>query len=151
MANKTSLSPRLKETGRILKTKVSDLSEELFNISEDLIEGSIETGQKVQDILEKALKEGNSLFAKQQNFTIETLEAVVKQYKTGQGRFNKLMGIQTIKAKNKAKAVKAEKMSKKAKTVKQTVRKSTSIDEMLENAIKSERISPLTNTKTLIK
>jgi len=151
MAKKTDLAPKLKETTNLLKTKAEDLKESIFTISEELIEGSVETGYKVQDLLEKSLKEGNTLFAKQQDFALDTLETMFKQYKTGQGRFKQLVGIQTIKAKKKA--VNTKKKLAKKTTIKRTVVKpSTSIDEMMENALKSERLSSLNNrTSTLIK
>jgi len=133
---KTNLAPKLKNTTTLLKNKVSELNKELLPTSELLIEGLFDTGEKIQDILEKALKNGTTLLGKQQELTIETIEAILIQYKRSKGRLNKLVGFK--KAAKKAVRPKRDKkkivLSKKVKVVKKT----PTIDELLENAFKEE-------------
>ena len=49
------------------------------------------TGEKVQDLMEKALQNGVSIFGKQQDLTLDAIETIVGQYRETNGRFKKLI------------------------------------------------------------
>ena len=153
MTKKSNIAPKLKTTATILQSKAADFNEELFNLSEEFIESAIETGSKVQDIMEKAVKNGTKLFGKQQELALDTFEVILVQHKTGMGRLQKLVGIDK---KTKAKAKKTAKNSIKKKRVflrkaKPAVKKTPTIDDLLESALTEDKSQPLSNTKKLIK
>ncbi len=94
MASKKANTANWKTTATTLKKKVAELNEGVFTMTEELLEGSIATGEKVQDITTKVLDKGTVLFAKQQDMTIETIESIFGQYKKGSARFQKLVGLE---------------------------------------------------------
>ena len=105
MATKKNQTTALQDTVTILKDKATQLNEELLMASDELVEGSIATGERIQDLMARVLKNGTVLLEKQQELTIDTIEALIGQYKTGNMKFRKLLGFDKYTAR-KAKAKK---------------------------------------------
>jgi len=122
MATKKNQTTQLQKTVTVLKEKATQLNEELLIASDELIDGSITTGEKVQDMMAKALKNGTFLLGKQQELALDTIETLIGQYKTGNVKFRKLLGFDKYTArkakakKNLTKAVNKKKGQIKAKT-----------------------------------
>lgn len=106
-ANKVNVQDRLDN----FKATVKDFNSEAVNVSDKLVETSIETGAKWQKLMAKALNQGTSLMGKQQDLVLSTLEELKEQYSTGNKRFRKLVGW------NNHRAEKAQRLAKKAKKV----------------------------------
>lgn len=103
MANKVK-SPKSNN----MKTKSKNISESALNLSEKLVEGSLATGAKWQEISAKLLKEGTVIFGKQQELALCTLEELKGQMIKGNKRLMNLFGLDLPKLKKEAKAVKSE-------------------------------------------
>ena len=93
MANKKKQANNLKNTLINVQTKAQDLNKEILLASEELIEGTVATGEQWQNIMAKALKNGTTLFGKQQELALDTVETLIGQYKTGNVQLKKLLGI----------------------------------------------------------
>lgn len=92
-----------------LKAQVKELNGQAVNISDQLVEASLETGEKWQKLMGKALNQGTTLFGKQQDLMFSTLEEVKAQFSTGNKRFKKLVGLDATRVR------KAERLAKNAK------------------------------------
>lgn len=110
MATKKNQTSQLQNTVTVLKEKATQLNEELLLTSEELIEGTISNGERVQDIMAKVLNNGTYLLGKQQDLAFYTIERLIGQYKTGNVKFRKLLGFD----KYTARKAKAQKSIKKA-------------------------------------
>ncbi len=82
-----------------LKKQATILNKELLQASNELIEGSVATAEKWQNLTEKVLKTGLKMFGKQQDMLITALEATKGQLDVSTKRFNKLVGKKPKKAK----------------------------------------------------
>lgn len=124
MATKKNQTSTLQNTVIILKEKAVQINEELLIATDELVDGSLTTGAKVQDIMAKVLKNGTFLLGKQQDLAFDTIEALLGQYKSGNVKFRKLLGFdkytaRKVKAKNSIKkAINKKKKQVKAKTSK---------------------------------
>jgi len=65
---------------------------DLLKSSEALVDNSVATGEKVQDVMEKVLQNGVAILGKQQTLTLDTIETIVGQYRNTNDRFKKLIG-----------------------------------------------------------
>jgi len=117
MATKKKESISLKNTLTSVQTKAKDLNKEILLASEELIEGSVATGEQWQNIMAKALKNGTTLFGKQQELALDTVESLIGQYQTGNVRVKKLLGINGLSFKGTAKKAKSIAVKAKGKTV----------------------------------
>lgn len=104
-ANKVGVEGRLDN----LKAQVKELNGQAVNVSDQLVEASLETGEKWQKLMSKALNQGTTLFGKQQDLMFSTLEELKAQYSTGNKRFKKLVGLDATRVR------KAERLAKSAK------------------------------------
>mgnify|MGYP000235538884 FL=1 len=102
-ANKVSVQDRLDS----IKSTVKDFNNEAINVSDQLVDVSIETGAKWQKLMGKVLDQGTVLMGKQQDLVLTTLEELKGQYSTGNKRFRKLVGW------NNRRAQKAQRLAKK--------------------------------------
>jgi hypothetical protein len=82
-----------------LKKQAIVLNSEMLKASNELIDNSVKTAEKWQDLTEKALKIGGKMLLTQQEVAFATLEAAVGQFKATRKRFDKLVGIKAKKAK----------------------------------------------------
>ena len=133
MARKTDLAKQLSSTRTILTEKTTDLREGFLNLADFLVEDGLKNGEHLQGSFQKALKNGILLFGRQQAFTLDSLEALAEQYGTGKTRLQALLGMP-----NNQEKTPSRKQGKKAKTDKRQGNKtSNTIDEMMEEAFKS--------------
>lgn len=85
-----------------LKKQAIVLNKEMLQASNELIDNSVKTAEKWQNLTEKALKIGGKMLLTQQEVAFATLETAVGQFKATRKRFDKLVGIKTKKAKPSA-------------------------------------------------
>ena len=140
MASAKKQNTPLQDTVATLKGKALQLNEELLMTSDEWIEGSVATGEKVQDLMEKVLKSGTTLLGKQQELALHTIETLIGQYKTGNEKFRKLLGLDKYQAR-KAKAKRAIKKTKNKKSVRVNAKTTTSIDANLVEVIKKDAVA----------
>jgi len=67
-----------------------NINDYTLKTAEEIVEGVIENGQKLQGITNKAVKGGLKLAAKQQDIIFDTLETVKGQFNDSAARFKKL-------------------------------------------------------------
>ena len=89
----------------ILKKQATLLNKEMLQASNELVDGSVATAEKWQNLTEKMLKTGLKMLAKQQDLLLTTIEAAKGQFDASTERFNKLVGVQPKKVKAKAKEI----------------------------------------------
>lgn len=89
----------------ILKKQATILNKEMLQASNELVDGSVATAEKWQNLTEKMLKTGLKMLAKQQDLLLTTIEAAKGQFDASTKRFNKLVGVQPKKVKAKVKEV----------------------------------------------
>ena len=89
----------------ILKKQATLLNKEMLQASNELVDGSVATAEKWQNLTEKMLKTGLKMLAKQQYLLIMTIETAKGQFDASTKRFNKLVGNQPKKIKAKAKEI----------------------------------------------
>ncbi len=88
----TKKNKSLKDTVKTLATKATKFNPEVLKTSEKLVDSTLVTGEKVQDLMEKALHNGVAILGKQQDLTLDTIESIVGQYRNTNDRFKKLIG-----------------------------------------------------------
>ena len=74
-----------------------EFNSRLINTSEDLIDTTLSTGEKYQNLIAKSLKKGEPLIEKQVSIFFDTLEGLKEQYEFGSDRFKKLIEWKKIK------------------------------------------------------
>ena len=89
----------------ILKKQATLLNKEMLQASNELVDGSVATAEKWQNLTEKMLKTGLKMLAKQQDLLLTTIEAAKGQFDASTKRFNKLVGVQPKKVKAKVKEI----------------------------------------------
>lgn len=87
----TKKNKSLKNTAKAFATKATKFNTEVLNSSEKLVDNTVATGEKVQDLMEKALQNGVDILGKQQELTLDTIENIVGQYRNTNDRFKKLI------------------------------------------------------------
>jgi len=83
----------IQRTADSIKDQVKQVANTALVVSETLVDGSLENGERWQKMMAKSLKEGTVLFGKQQDMMLDTLEIVRDQYFHGNVRLRKLFGI----------------------------------------------------------
>ncbi|MFK8008855.1 MAG: DUF4332 domain-containing protein [Saprospiraceae bacterium] len=109
MSNSIMEKVNIEKAAKNFKKTAKKLNKETMNVSEDIVEGAIEAGEKWTKVMAKAMKAGTTLFGKQQDLVLDVLEGVKAQSTTGTKRFGKLIGFKAISKKvqevtNEAKA-----------------------------------------------
>ncbi len=89
----------------ILKKQATLLNKEMLQASNELVDGSVATAEKWQNLTEKMLKTGLKMLAKQQDLLLTTIETAKGQFDVSTKRFNKLVGVQPKKVKAKVKGI----------------------------------------------
>lgn len=173
MANSIMEKVNIEKVTKNFRKTAKKLNKETMNVSEDIVDGAIEAGEKWTKVMAKAMKAGTTLFGKQQDIVLDVLEGVKTQSATGTKRFGKLIGFKAISKKvqevtNEAKAKVEETRQSMdeayekvvkidiAKTVSETVDKVTttakekmdetrqSLDEVYAKSFKAETTKPAT-------
>jgi len=145
MATKKNKTNSLQNTVTIIKDKANQLNEELIIASDELVEGSIATGERIQDLMTKVLKNGTTILEKQQELTFDTIEALIGQYKTGNMKFRKLLGFDKYTArKAKAKKIVRKAVNKKKNQLK--TKATSSVEEVL--ATSNKKVKPAAKKAT---
>ena len=88
----TKKNKSLKNTVKTIVTKANKYRPEVLKSSEQLVDNTLATGEKVQDVMEKALQNGVTILGKQQELTLDTIETIVGQYRNTNDRFKQLIG-----------------------------------------------------------
>lgn len=109
MANSILEKVNIEKAAKNFRKTAKKLNKETMNVSEEIVEGAIESGEKWTKVMAKAMKAGTTLFGKQQDIVLDVLEGVKAQSTTGTKRFGKLIGFKAISKKvqevtNEAKA-----------------------------------------------
>ena len=92
MATATATRKR-KATKRVdVKKTMTNINETLINTTEDIIENTVETGEKYQKLFAKTLKKSEPIIEKQVDIVFDTFESLKDQYEFGTVRFKKLIG-----------------------------------------------------------
>lgn len=146
MATKKNQTTTLQNTVTLIKDKATQLNEELLIASDELVEGSIATGERIQDLMTKVLKNGTTLLEKQQELTFDTIEAILGQYKTSNMKFRKLLGFDKYTAR-KAKKQRRKAVTKKKQPLK--AKATASVEDILATTGKVTK--PTTKSKRVIK
>lgn len=103
---------------------VGIIHDELINISDELVEGSIATGVKWQKLWSKAIKNSEPLVSKQMDIMYNTLKGIKGQVKIGGERVKSLINDEVVVAKKVvAKRKPARKVVGKKRTIKRTAKK----------------------------
>ena len=138
MATKTKSTKPAKGVYYKIKNTTKDLHDELLETSKNLVEGSLESGEQWQQIIEKGFKGGTKLLNNQQNYMLNTVEAVKKQYDVDAERFGKLFGLDKL----------AERGNSMVKTIKNFAPKLTSrVEDTMEKATKTTTATAKKMTK----
>lgn len=144
MANSIIEKVNIEKATKNFKKTAKKLNKETMNVSEDIVEGAIEAGEKWTKVMAKAMKAGTTLFGKQQDLVLDVLEGVKAQSTTGTKRFGKLIGFKAI-------SKKVQEVTNEAKAKVEETRQS--MDEAYEKVVKidiaktvSETVDKVTTT-----
>ena len=103
-----------------LKNQAAVLNTEMLKASNEMIDNSVKSIEKWQDLGEKMMKTGIKMFAIQQEVTLTTLETLKNQFIVNRTRFSKLVS-------NPAKKAEAK------------IESDLTIDELMEATVKSKK------------
>lgn len=84
-----------------LKNQAAVLNTEMLKASNEMIDNSVKSIEKWQDLGEKMMKTGIKMFAIQQEVTLTTLETLKNQFIVNRTRFSKLVSNPAKKAEAK--------------------------------------------------
>lgn len=107
-----------------LKNQATVLNTEMLKASNELVDSSVKSLEKWQDLGEKIMKTGVKMFAIQQEVTLSTLETLKNQFIANRTRFNKLVGNTAKKAQPKAES---------------KIESDLTIDELMEATVKPKK------------
>ena len=111
MATKTAKKNSEKRVENI-KATAQKINKQAVDFTDNLVDETLATGEEWQKVFAKAMKTGTVLLGKQQDLTLDTLEALKGQILKGGFRFQKLFSLEVPK--NKKAVKKAPKSAKKA-------------------------------------
>lgn len=78
---------------KLVKSSVAKVNDVALDVTEDLLDGTIERGAKWQKIADKTLKGGLKLAANQQDIMFDTLDIIKGQLADNRKRFAKLFSM----------------------------------------------------------
>ena len=87
--NKAVSVKNIKRTTENIKQASVDLNQYTLTTAEELVDGALITGEKWQNVTNKAIKGSLKLAAKQQTMVFDTLDAVKGQFSNNVGRMKK--------------------------------------------------------------
>jgi predicted flap endonuclease-1-like 5' DNA nuclease len=96
MATTTKSTRAPKSTYQNIKKTTKKLNDEILSTSKDIVEGTLESTEQWQVILEKGLKGGTKLLNKQQDLMLDTLEGIKNQVEVDVDRYTKLLGLEKL-------------------------------------------------------
>ncbi len=99
MANSILEKVNIEKAAKNFRKTAKKVNKETMNVSEEIVDGAIEAGEKWTKVMAKAMKAGTTLFGKQQGLVLDVLEGVKAQSTTGTKRFGKLIGFKAISKK----------------------------------------------------
>ncbi len=137
MATKTVKKSNKQSTVDILKNKTKNFNEVALKTSNEIVEETLATGEKWQNLLAKTLVKGTDLFGQQQNMVLTGLETLKGQFSYGNKRLRQLLTLKTVNPNTPKPATK--KSTATAKTTK-------TIDEVMETATKAGKVVKKTAT-----
>lgn len=137
MANSIIEKVNNKETTKIFKKRAKKLNKGTMDVSEEIVEGIIEAGEKWTKVMAKAMKVGTTLFGVQQELVLDVLEGVKSQSETGTKRLGKLIGFKAI-------SKKVQDVTNEAKAKVEETRQS--IDEVYEKVVKIDIAKTVSET-----
>ena len=144
MANSILENSNIEKAAKNFKKTAKKLNKETMNVSENIVDGAIEAGEKWTKVMGKAMKAGTTLLGKQQDLMFDVLEGVKAQSTTGTKRFGKLIGFKAI-------SKKVQEVTKDAKAKVEETRQS--MDEAYEKVVNiditkavSETVDKVTTT-----
>jgi len=110
-----------KKSANKAQSTIVKLNSEALKTTKDLIEGTIETGAKWQNLYAKSLKSSEPIISKNIDIAFDSIETVVEQYQKGSKRVLALFGWDVKEVKKATKKV----VSATKKAVKPTTKKAT--------------------------
>lgn len=144
MANSILEKVNIEKAANNFRKIAKKVNKETMNVSEEIVEGAIEAGEKWTKVMAKAMKAGTTLFGKQQGLVLDVLEGVKVQSTTGTKRFGKLIGFKAI-------SKKVQEVTEEAKAKVEETRQS--MDEAYDKVVKidiaktvSETVDKVTTT-----
>lgn len=144
MANSILEKVNIEKAAKNFRKTAKKVNKETMNVSDEIVEGAIEAGEKWTKVMAKAMKAGTTLFGKQQDLVLDVLEGVKAQSTTGTKRFGKLIGFKAI-------SKKVQKVTDEAKAKVEETRQS--MDEAYDKVVKidiaktvSETVDKVTTT-----
>lgn len=137
MANSIMEKINIEKATKNFKKTAKKLNKETMNVSEDIVEGAIEAGEKWTKVMAKAMKTGTTLFGKQQDLVLDVLEGVKAQSTTGTKRFGKLIGFKAI-------SKKVQEVTNEAKAKVEETRQS--MDEAYDKVVKIDIVKTVSET-----
>ncbi len=98
----TATIKQLKKTAVKTQSPIGNLNRIALQTTEDLIDGTIETGQKWQHLYAKSLKNSTPVINKNIDLAFDTIESLIDQYQNSSRRIMKLFGfniktVETVK------------------------------------------------------
>lgn len=102
MENKKINSANLQERIDQLKSNLNGFHNDALQATDKMIDISLASGAQWQKLMAKVLHKGTDLLERQQDITLNTLEAAKKQYVAGSKQIIQLLGIDQTKAKKAA-------------------------------------------------
>lgn len=143
MATKTPTLKKLENARSFVMKNAKTAHNTLLSTTEELIEGSIATAEKVQKLTSKTIKKTEPLVEKQVDIMFDAAEEVFVQMDKGSERFQKLLGITDQVAKVKKYVNKSVKMT--GKTLEENYDYVTKNAKEVANKVE-DRIEDLTAT-----
>lgn len=145
-----------KKSTRKAQSAMGRLNTEALKTSEELIEGSIKTGAKYQNLYAKSLKKTEPIIAKNINIAFDTVETVVDQYKKSSKRALALFGWDvkdvekaTEKAVSSAKKAAKPATKRAASIVKKATATATKAKKATEKVVNTAKKEVKASTKTV--
>jgi len=130
-------STKKNKTATGLKDRVVDINSKALIAADDIINGSIKTGEKWQKLYTKSLKKSQPIIEKQIDMVFDTAETIIEQYQSSAKRFRQIFNLEVTDTKKKATKVKsAAKKAVKKTTAKTTITAKKAVKQVKKTATK---------------
>lgn len=149
----TSVTNKAQKTTGELKERVVNINKKALTAADDLINGSIKTGEKWQKLYAKSLKKTQPLIEKQIDMAFDTAESLIDQYQAGTKRIRQIFNMDRIDAKKMAasatKTVKASAKKATATAAKKTTEAVTKVTTATNKAKATAKTTTITDLKKI--